>query len=369
MINDDKERYSRQTILKGFGEAGQHKLSLAKVLVIGAGGLGCPALQYLTAAGIGCIGIADADVISLSNLHRQTLYTTSEIGLLKVDIATKKLNAVNPNIKIIKHQLNIDNQNALSIISGYDYVLDGSDNFATRYMVNDACFILNKPLVFGAVAQFQGQLAIFNVADASALKTNYRDIFPNPPKKGEVLNCAEAGVMGVLPGIIGTMQAAEIIKLITGIGQPVINKLLTYNLLNNDIYDINIQPSKSKNNQPLTEKEFQQMDYNNFCNLTQKPIIEIDASQFLTLSKMPSAIVIDVREAGELPLISTFKHLQVPMTVFKENIVNIKEQTIILFCQHGIRSIYAGEMIQEIFGDAKEVYSLKGGISRWFNKL
>ncbi len=369
MINDDIERYSRQTILKGFGEPAQQKLGLAKVLVIGAGGLGCPALQYLTAAGIGCIGIADADIVSLSNLHRQTLYTTADIGLFKVAVAAKKLNSINPGVTIITHQFNIDNKNALTIISGYDYVLDGSDNFATRYLVNDACFILNKPLVFGAVAQYQGQLAIFNVADTNGMVTNYRDVFPVPPKKGEVLNCAEAGVMGVLPGIIGTMQAAEIIKLITGIGKPVINNLLTYNLLNNDIYDITIQPSETKHPQPLNEKEFLQMEYNNFCNLTQNQIVEIDAIQFQALRTLPSTLVIDVRELGELPLISTISHLQLPMTVFKEEIVQVKEHTLILFCQHGIRSIYAAEMIQEIFGDTKQVYSLKGGISRWATKL
>lgn len=363
------ERYSRQLMLKGFGELAQQKLADAKVLVIGAGGLSCPALQYLTAAGIGCIGIADADTVSLSNLHRQTLYATEDVGLYKVIVAKTKLVKINPAINIIPYRLNIDNSNALDIIEGYDIVLDGTDNFATRYLINDACVILGKPLVFGAVSQYQGQLTVFNWADKKGVVTNYRDIFPVPPKKGEVANCAEAGVLGVLPGIIGTMQAAEVIKLITGIGKPSVNKLLTYNVLNNTIYEVEIIPAKNESLQPLNKKDFLLMDYNSFCDVTQKYITDIDANQFRLLSALPDTLVIDVREIGELPLIDTIPNLQIPMTVFLENIKNVSQKRIILFCQHGIRSIYAGEMIQEIFGNIKEVYSLKGGISRWSNEL
>ena len=369
MSSTDMERYNRQIILKGFGEKAQQKLAQAKVMVVGAGGLSCPALQYLTAAGIGCIGIADSDIISLSNLHRQTLYATADIGLHKVDVATQRLQNINPSVKIFPYQFDIDNSNALSIFREYDYVLDGTDNFAARYLINDACFILKKPLVFGAVSQYQGQLSVFNKADKNNLVTNYRDIFPVAPKKGEVLNCAEAGVLGVLPGIIGTMQAAEIIKLTTGIGKPAINKLLTYNVLNNDIYEIDITASANKYQQPLNEKEFLQMDYNEFCDVTKTHIKDIDAAQFQLLRAMPDTIVIDVRELGELPLITSIEHLQLPMTVFMDNIKEVKEHRIILFCQHGIRSIYAGEMILELFGNSKEVYSLKGGISRWSNQL
>ena len=365
----DMDRYSRQIILKNFGEQAQQKLAAAKVLVIGAGGLGCPALQYLVAAGVGCIGIADGDIVSLSNLHRQTLYTADDIGLFKVAVAEKKLYHQNPTIAIIAHQININNQNALSIFSQYDFILDGSDNFATRYLVNDACFILKKPLVYGAVSQYQGQIAIFNTIDENGILTTYRDVFPEPPKRGEILDCAAAGVLGVLPGIIGTMQAAEILKLITGLGKPVINKLLTYNVLNNEIYAVRIVPYPHKNLPPLNEQEFLLMDYNNFCNSSETKIIDIDAAQFKVLAAMPSTIVIDVREMGELPLISTFQHHQMPMTVFAEKIKNVKESAVILFCQHGIRSIYAGEIVQEIFGTTKTVYSLKGGISRWLNQL
>jgi len=228
------ERYHHQMILKDFGEAGQQKLLQAKVLVIGAGGLGCPALQYLTAAGIGTIGIVDDDVVTLSNLHRQILYSTSDIGFLKAEKAAEKLRQLNPEISIIVYSERLTTQNALSIMKAYDVIIDGTDNFSTRYMINDACVLLQKPLVYGAVSQYEGQVAIFNYKKENLYEgVNYRDLFPYPPKDTEVLNCAEAGVLGILPGIIGTMQANETIKLITGIGKPLINRMLTFNALNN----------------------------------------------------------------------------------------------------------------------------------------
>ena len=364
----DKERYNRQIILKGFGMEAQQKIALAKVLVIGAGGLGCPALQYLAAAGVGAIGIADHDVVSLSNLHRQTLYSTGDIGLPKVTTASERLRLLNPAIIIHAHNVTVHNNNALGIIGQYDYVMDGTDNFASRYMISDACALLKKPLFYGAVSQYEGQVAIFNVADTNGHTTSYRDIFPHPPKVGEVPNCAEAGVLGVLPGIIGTMLAAEAIKLITGIGDALVNKLLTYNLLTNEVYTVTITPSKN-NNPAISEAAFLQMDYNTFCNTQNNTVIEIDGNQLGLLRKQPSTVVIDVREKGELPLVRNFDHRQIPMSVFKNAMGGISEQNIILFCQHGIRSLHAGEMLQEIFGTSKKLYSLKGGVNRWADEL
>lgn len=367
MISEkDYERYNRQMILKGFGTEAQQKLANAKVLMIGAGGLGCPALQYLAAAGVGTIGIADDDIVSMANLHRQVLYSTDEIGFPKVEIAVSVLRRLNPEITIIPYQVRLENSNALDIVRQYDYVIDGTDNFETRYMINDACVLLNKPLVYGAVSQYQGQLAVFNVADENLAAANYRDLFPQPPKAGEVLNCAEAGVLGVLPGIIGTMQAAELIKLVTGIGTPLINKLLTYNVLNNEVYEISLTPSLAGSDSiPKNETDFLEMNYSSICNVKEKAIVEIDADQFEVLRKAPSTIIIDVREKGELPLVNNFAHRQIPMSIFKEAISGIEEHTIILFCQHGIRSLYAGEMLQDVFGTTKEVYSLKGGVVKW----
>ncbi len=371
MISDKSyERYNRQMLLKGFGIVAQQKLKNAKVLVIGAGGLGCPVLQYLAAAGVGTIGVADDDIVSLPDLHRQILYTTDDLGLPKVEKAAIRLRRLNDEINIITYQLKLENKNALEIIREYDWVADCTDNFDSRYMINDACVLLNKPLIYGAVSQYQGQVAVFNAAHDNFQKVNYRDLFPHPPKAGEVLNCAEAGVLGVLPGIIGTMQAAEIIKLITGIGSPLINKLLTYNVLNNQAYEVSLTPSAAGGDLiPNNETAFLEMNYSSFCNILERAIIEIDVDQFESLRKDPSAIVIDVREKGELPLVTNLAHRHIPMSVFKETISEIKEHTIILFCMHGIRSLYAGEMLQEVFGSSRNIYSLKGGVVKWGSKL
>ncbi len=370
--NISYERYQRQVILKGFGEAGQQKLLQAKVLVIGAGGLGCPALQYLAAAGVGTIGIVDDDVISLSNLHRQVLYATDDIGYSKVEVAVSKLWRLNPEVRINPYKIRLENSNALGILKQYDWVIDGTDNFASRYMINDACFLLNKPLIYGAVSQYEGQVTIFNPHPLKGNErgVNYRDLFPTPPKDGEVLNCAEAGVLGVLPGIIGTMQAAEAIKLITGIGTPLINKLLTYNVLTNEIYEVDLTASASgKELLPKTEAAFLAMSYKDECRAKQSSVVEIDAEEFNKLRKKTSSVVIDVREKGELPLITNFDHQQIPMSVFKELVLNIKADTIILFCQHGVRSLHAAKMVHDVFGTSKEVYSLKGGVVKWGDKL
>src|SRR5204862_3188744 len=214
------ERYQRQIILPGFREKGQRELLQTKVIVVGAGGLGCPALQYLTAAGVGTIGIIDDDVVSLNNLQRQVLYSVNDIGFSKAERAAITLRQLNTGIKIISYYERLTTQNALALFKEFDIIIDGTDNFSTRYMINDACVLLNKPLVYGAISQFEGQVSVFR--NKNEEDVNYRDIFPDPPKDGEVLNCAEAGVLGVLPGIIGTMMANETIKLITSIGEPLI---------------------------------------------------------------------------------------------------------------------------------------------------
>ncbi len=262
-MNDQNlyERYHRQIILPEFGEEGQQKLFLAKVLVIGAGGLGCPALQYLTAAGIGTIGIVDDDTVALNNLHRQVLYSVNDIGLSKAERATKILQQLNPEIKIVAYNERLHNQNALTLFDEYDIIIDGTDNFSTRYMINDACVLLNKPLVYGAISQFEGQVSVFK--NGKEDDVNYRDIFPDPPKEGEVLNCAEAGVLGVLPGIIGTMMANETIKLITGIGEPLVNQLFTYNALNNQVYQLSL--SSRRETRSLIPKDGNGIFANGLC--------------------------------------------------------------------------------------------------------
>lgn len=227
------ERYQRQMLIPELGFAGQQRLLDARVLVVGAGGLGCPILQYLAAAGVGTIGIIDDDVVAMSNLHRQILYTVADIGRPKALVAAERLREMNPDITIHPFTDRLEVENALALFPQYDWVVDGSDNFPTRYIVNDICVRVNKPLIYGAVSQFEGQVAVFNYPDAKGRSVNYRDIFPNPPAPGEVRSCAEAGVIGVLPGIIGTLQANEVIKLITGIGSPLINQVLIYSALTN----------------------------------------------------------------------------------------------------------------------------------------
>src|SRR6187399_811838 len=356
------ERYHRQIILPEFGEEGQQKLIFAKVLVIGAGGLGCPALQYLTAAGIGTIGIVDDDTVALNNLHRQVLYSVNDIGSSKAERATQILQQLNPEIKIISYNERLTTQNALMIIDNFDIIIDGTDNFSTRYMINDACVLLNKPLVYGAISQFEGQVSVFR--NKKEEDVNYRDIFPDPPKDGEVLNCAEAGVLGVLPGIIGTMMANETIKLITGIGEPLIDQLFTYNALNNQVYQLSLSSRKETRSLiPKDEREFLKTDYEWLCA---SPIErgEIDSDTFNRMVK-ESVDVVDVREPHEVPAVNEFVHIRIPLAQLADNTSLIKSDTVIAFCQSGKRSLQAAKILSGIFGNSKKIYSLRGGIVEW----
>jgi adenylyltransferase/sulfurtransferase len=258
----DHKRYSRHLALQGFGKKGQSALLKARVLVIGAGGLSCPLLQYLCASGVGCIGIVDYDTVDLTNLHRQTLYGTADVGFPKVQAAAERLRYMNPELEIVTYHTQLNQTNALSILSDFDVVVDGSDNYATRYLVNDACVILNKVLVYGAVLRYEGQVAVFNYADKQGLKTNYRDVFPNEQAHMEGFACSDVGVLGVLPGIIGNLQAAEVIKIICGVGEVLANKILHYNLLNQSFYDMQISPLKQKpQNVPHDRDSFLQHNY------------------------------------------------------------------------------------------------------------
>lgn len=358
-------RYQRQMLLKEVGETGQQKLLQSKVLVIGAGGLGCPVLQYLVAAGVGKIGIVDDDVVSLSNLHRQVLYTTNDIGFLKVERAAAILKTLNPDIEIISYNCRLTNQNALELIEGYDIVVDGTDNFSSRYMINDATVILLKPLVYAAISRFEGQVAVFNCVGKNNEKAvNYRDLFPNPPSEDEGMNCAEAGVLGVLPGIIGSMQANETIKLITGIGQPLINRLLTYNSLNNQLYEMSLTASdQTASFIPKDEKAFKNFDYDWACS-THHPF-EINIETFDTLVHNEEITLIDVREPGEKPFVNEFPHLQIPLNKLDKEIASLSGNVFVTFCLSGARSLKAARLLTERLGPSKKIYSLKGGIVNW----
>jgi sulfur-carrier protein adenylyltransferase/sulfurtransferase len=357
------ERYHRQLILPGFGEAAQQKLLEAKILVIGAGGLGCPVLQYLTAAGAGTIGIVDDDTVQLTNLQRQVIYSVNDIGLPKAESAADFLRHLNPEINILSYNERLTTQNALTLLDEFDIIIDGTDNFPTRYLINDACVLLKKRLVYGAISQFEGQLTVFRNQDANDV--DYRDIFPDPPKEGEVLNCADAGVLGVLPGIIGTMMANETIKLITGIGTPLVNQLLTYNALSNQVFELTLSSrDESRSVMPKNEAEFLKMDYQELCA---PPVtnLEIDADRFNELIANENADVIDVRELHELPEVNEFPNKKIPLSQLANNTEEMRSGILITFCQTGKRSFQAVKILHSIFGGSKRIYSLRGGILEW----
>lgn len=277
------ERYTRQTILKGFGLVGQQKLAKAKVLVIGAGGLGVPVLTYLNAMGVGKIGVVDNDIVSITNLHRQVLYGQSDVGQSKVIAALEKLKAQNSETEIQVYNAFLTTKNALEIISDYDIVVDTSDNFPTRYLVNDACVILKKPFIYGALHGYEGQVSVFNYENGPT----YRCFFPNMPKENEVPNCNEHGVLGIIPGIIGNLQALEAVKVITGIGEVLSGKLLIFDGLSQSYQKIKFK-LQSENLEIKMLQDF--YEWNDPCEII--PTFAADEVQMLLVDK---AQIIDVR--------------------------------------------------------------------------
>lgn len=368
-MNLYNNRYQRQIQLKEIGQMGQDKMAKAKVLIIGAGGLGCPALQYLAAAGVGTIGIVDFDVVELSNLQRQILYTVDDIGQSKAITASKKLSLLNSDTTIDTYNVQITNKNALEILENYDVIIDGSDNFATRYLINDACVLLDKPLIYGAVLRFEGQIGVFNWTDETTTsKTNYRDLFPKPPDLDSAISCNDVGVLGVIPGIIGTMQATEALKIITGIGKPLANKILSYNSLENSFYDFEIVANANLTiDYPKSKTAFLNFDYNWFCN-SNLEVATLSVEEFDSLRTKEKIDIIDVRENGELPVVDEFPFTLIPLSEFENRVSTIsKENKIVVFCKSGQRSTKAIKILKEKFPDCK-AYSLAGGIENWIMK-
>lgn len=353
------ERYRRQVALKGFGEMGQNHLAASRILIAGIGGLGCPALLYLAAAGAGTIGIADDDFVALSNLPRQVLFAASDVGQPKVEVAKRKISELNPEVKIISYHHRLTNRNALEIIEKYDIVIDGTDNFPSKYMLNDACLLLNKPLIYGSVSKFEGQVAAFNVAGSHTVSCNYRDLFAHQPSEA-ILNCAEEGVLGVVTGIIGTMQASEAIKILTGIGESLANRLLIFNALNLQSYLLEITPNPKAYQVPGNEKEFKEASYDWLCARDPK-IVEITREQFAEMLNDNEVLFVDVREAGEQPQVD-FCHKKIPLSHFLNEMKDIEENKIVFFCQSGKRSMDAAQMFLDRYGESKKVYSLKDGV-------
>lgn len=365
---EDLARYSRHLLLSEIGLEGQKKLKNANVLVIGAGGLGCPILQYLAAAGVGKIGVIDADVLEESNLQRQILYTVADIGVNKALAAQKRLVALNPLIEVLAYPYALEVSNALELFEQYDLVVDGTDNFATRYMVNDACIITNKPLVYGSIFKFEGQVAVFNYQGGPS----YRCLFPNPPAPGEVPNCSEVGVLGVLPGVIGAMQANEALKIILGLGDVLSEKLLVYNALTAESLILTIQANAAVITQTKAmKKDFKTTSYEAFCGIKkeekQPSILEISPQELA--DNLEQYTLVDVRETWEQPRYETLKGIDIPLprlVLWKDRIP--KDRPVVVLCAKGIRSKIAIEQLQTNYG-YNNLINLTGGIKNWEAQL
>lgn len=349
-------RFARQTILPDFGLEGQKKLAQARVLVVGAGGLGCPVLLHLAAAGVGTIGIADGDVISDSNLNRQTLFGHQHTGRSKASTAAGILKEKYPDIKFEVFPEFLSTYNAFKVITPYDIVVDGTDNFGTRYLVNDACTLLKKPLVMGAIYQYEGQITVFNFGPAAF---NYRDLYPDPPKNHQIPNCAETGVLGVLPGIIGTLQASEVIKIISGLGKVLVGKILFYNMKSSAFYEVAIQQNPDgRKNLPVSEENFRDREYNISCGQPE----DLNWEKALDWLNMDRSLLIDIREPGEQPVLEKGYITRIPMEQLREEPeVLASLENIILFCRSGQRSRQLAAELKQQF-PAKKIFSVEGGI-------
>ena len=364
------QRYSRQVILKNFGEESQSRLLKSRILVAGAGGLGCPALMYLAAAGAGTICIADFDKVDLSNIQRQVLYKEADCGFAKATTAAGNLMLINSEINIEVFDRQITNENALELISRYDVIIDCTDNFPSRYLINDACCIADKPLVYGAVLGFEGQAGVFNLQDGTdEPRTNYRDLVPVPPEAGSVFSCSDAGVIGAMPGVIGSIQALEAIKIVTNIGKPLANRIISYNSFTGSFYEFTVTPNPAKPVMPADEEEFRNFDYAGICAPQYSSVKEIGAEEFIVETSTGGYEIIDVREDHEPLDMEEFGAVRIPLSSFSENSpAGYSGKRVIIFCEAGVRSRKAAELLRSS-NPGVETYSLSGGAGALRNYL
>ena len=370
---EELARYNRHIIIPEFGEEAQLKLKAAKVLIIGSGGLGSPALLYLTAAGVGTIGIVDFDVVDDSNLQRQVLFDIHEIGSPKVEAAKRRLEALNPYVHFILHNTHINSTNALDIIKDYDVVADGTDNFPTRYLVNDATVLLNKPNVYGSIFQFEGQVSVFNYVNKKGERgPNYRDLYPTPPPPGLVPSCAEGGVLGVLPGIVGSLQALEVIKVITGVGEPLSGRFFNFDALNFENRTFNIKRRSDNPINGVNPTIHELIDYEQFCGMRaveEKPVKEISARDLYEWQVNGRKFkLIDVREPSEYKIVEIGGEL-IPLATVSDHADQIpRDMDVVVYCKSGIRSTKAIRELEEKLG-YKNLYNLKGGILAYIDQV
>ncbi len=359
LTSPEQQYYDRHLRLPEIGPEGQLKLKAARLLVIGAGGLGCPALLYLAAAGVGHLSILDPDTIELSNLQRQVLFHHQDVGLTKAEVAKSRLSALNPHITLTTYVTRFTEENAFELLMPYDLIIDATDNFRAKYLINDACYFLKKPLIMAAIQGFEGQLAFFTPAS-----TNYRDLFPEPPNLIPP-TCAEAGVLGVLAGILGCLQANEAIKFITGIGEPLTGKVLLFHALKNTFRLLEIHPQASNPLRGSPPKLSTLIPVEGGPGCAKMPSLFISAQELKQrLAARQNIQLIDVRDAHEQTL-GSLGGLTIPFPQLLDSLAQIDPQRVtVLYCQSGIRSARAVALLADHFQETP-CFSLQGGLSGW----
>jgi sulfur-carrier protein adenylyltransferase/sulfurtransferase len=371
LSNEEIARYSRHLIMPEVALEGQKKLKASKVLTVGTGGLGSPLALYLAAAGVGTIGIVDFDVVDESNLQRQIIHGTSDVGRPKVESAYDKLKDINPNVEVRVHEEALTSENALEIFEDYDVIVDGTDNFPTRYLVNDACVLLNKPNVYGSIFRFEGQASVFYAEEGPC----YRCLYPEPPPPGLVPSCAEGGVLGILPGAIGTIQATEAVKLLLGIGEPLIGRLLLYDALGMSFREMKLRKDPNcpicGENPTVTEL----IDYQEFCGIPQanaaeeeNGVPEISVRELKQkLDTGEDINVLDVREPHEYEVANIGVRL-IPLGELPQRLAELDQDDILaIHCKTGARSARAVKLLQD--SGFEKVYNVKGGIAAWSEEI
>ncbi len=363
---DQYDRYRRHLALPEFGLEGQQALLDARVLLIGMGGLGCPLAQYLAAAGVGTLGLVDFDVVDASNLQRQVLYCVADIGRPKLDVAVERIHALNPDVQVDVHRLQLDSGNAMEILAAYDVIVDGTDNFPTRYLINDACVLLGKPNVHGSIFQFEGQATVFDARHGPC----YRCLYPEPPPPGAVPSCAEGGVLGVLPGLVATIQATETIKLLTGIGDPLYGRLLRYDALRMKFDEFKLKKDSQCpvcGSQPTVTEL---IDYVGFCGVPAiegLEVPEVAAAEVRdALDRGDEFLLLDVREPDEVATAQIEGSRGLPLGELEarmDELASWRQRRIVVHCHTGARSARACQALRA--AGFRNVANLAGGIEAW----
>jgi molybdopterin/thiamine biosynthesis adenylyltransferase/rhodanese-related sulfurtransferase/molybdopterin converting factor small subunit len=373
LTRDEVQRYSRHLIMPEVGVEGQRKLKAARVLCIGAGGLGAPAAMYLAAAGVGTLGLVDFDVVDASNLQRQILYGTADVGRPKLEVARARIAGMNGNVQVVVHEATLTSKNALDVLKDYDVILDGTDNFQTRYLVNDACVLLGKPNAYGSIFRFDGQASVFAVKGGPC----YRCLYPEPPPPGLVPSCAEGGVLGVLPGVIGVIQATEAIKLILGSGQPLVGRLLLYDALQMRFRELKLQrdPECPVCGDHPTIKEL--IDYDQFCGIVPAAAAHPADSGVpeLTVEQLKAKFdrgdefdLLDVREPNEFQICRIQGSKLIPLGELPRRTAELDPgRDLVVHCKVGARSAKAVTLLQQ--RGFTRIHNLKGGILAWIDRI